>query len=64
MKDDEESLIEISDADIRAARRAWRAACDDDRSSAEADELLAFYERLVSAQAQQIAEQFRRANCS
>ena len=64
MGDDDHSPIEITDADVRAAKRAWLAARDDECSNDDADELLEAYGRLISAQAQQIAEQFRRAHGS
>ncbi len=59
---DEDFRVEISDADVRLAKRAWLAARDvcavsEDRVQRLFDE----YEMLVRAQAQQIAEDFRRA---
>ena len=52
--------VEITDEDVRAARRAWAAARDQDEHSARTAQLYDGYRRIVSAQAQQIADDFRR----
>jgi uncharacterized protein YecT (DUF1311 family) len=51
--------IEVTDADIRAAKRAWIAARDGDATDARVDRLYDDLRRLVHAQAQQIAAEFR-----
>lgn len=52
--------VDVTDADIRAAKEAWVAARDGDATPARVDELYAGYERLVRTQARQIAAEFRR----
>ena len=51
--------VDVTDADIRAAKRAWIAARDSDASDAEVDRRYDDLRRLVSAQAQQIADAVR-----
>ena len=51
--------VEITDADIRAAKRAWIAARDSDATDAEVDRRYEDLRRLVSGQAQQIADVVR-----
>ncbi|MBO3085795.1 hypothetical protein [Cellulomonas fengjieae] len=52
--------IDVTDADIRAARRLWEAAADGGATADRVQLLRAGYIRLISAQAQQIADDFRR----
>ncbi len=62
---DDEFRVGITDADVRIAKRAWLAARDSGAASDdEVQRLLHEYERLVKAQAQQIADDFRRARGS
>ncbi|WP_448631177.1 hypothetical protein [Cellulomonas soli] len=51
--------IDITDADIRDAKKAWKAACEGDASLARVEQLYESYRGLVQRQAQQIAEEFR-----
>jgi uncharacterized protein YecT (DUF1311 family) len=51
--------VDVTDADIRSAKRAWIAARDGDASDAEVDDRYEDLRRLVSAQAQQIADLVR-----
>ncbi|HEY0189374.1 MAG TPA: hypothetical protein VGC67_17960 [Cellulomonas sp.] len=51
--------IDVTDADIRAAKRALIAAREGDATDAEVDHLHDDLRLLVSAQAQQIADDFR-----
>jgi uncharacterized protein YecT (DUF1311 family) len=51
--------VDVTDADIRAAKRAWIAARDGDATDAEVDRRYEDLRRLVSAQAQQIADVVR-----
>lgn len=51
--------IEITDADIRAAKKAWQAACEGDAPLARVRQLHESYRGIVQRQAQQIAEEFR-----
>ncbi len=60
----DDSRIEITDADIRTAKRAWLAARDGNASSERVERLFDEYERLIKAQAQQIANDFRRGRDS
>ena len=53
--------IDITDADVRAAKRAWQDARDEDPSAARTALLRESYRRVVSGQAQQIADDFRRS---
>ncbi|GAA2719734.1 hypothetical protein [Cellulomonas aerilata] len=57
---DDELRVEITDADIRTAKRAWLAARDGGAPEDRVQRLFDGYERLVNAQAQQIADDFRR----
>jgi hypothetical protein len=52
--------IEVNNADIAAARRLWEAAVEGDATVERVQLLRAGYIRLISAQAQQIADDFRR----
>lgn len=51
--------IDVTDNDIRIAKRAWIAARDGDASEPVVDRLHEDLRMLVSAQAQQIADDFR-----
>ncbi|MFF1531331.1 hypothetical protein [Cellulomonas sp. NPDC058312] len=51
--------VDVTDADIRLAKRAWTAARDGDATDAEVDRRYEDLRRLVSAQAQQIADEVR-----
>ena len=53
--------IDITDRDVNAARRAWENACDEAPGSARTESLYESYRQVVSGQAQQIADDFRRA---
>jgi len=52
--------VEITDEDIRAAKVLWEVARDGVAPPAEVESRFDDYRRLVSAQAQQIADDFRR----
>ena len=54
-----EPRIEVTNDDIGAAKSAWLAARDGDKSDARVEQLLVGYERLIHRQAQQIADEFR-----
>lgn len=58
---DEELRVEITDDDVRAARRLWLAALADEDAPARAERLHEDLRRLIHAQAQQIADDFRAA---
>jgi hypothetical protein len=51
--------IDVTDADIRAAKRVWIAARDSDATDAEVDRRYDDLRLLVHAQAQQIADDVR-----
>jgi uncharacterized protein YecT (DUF1311 family) len=51
--------VDVTDADIRAAKRAWLAARDGDATDAQVDDRYDVLRRLVSAQAQQLADDVR-----
>jgi len=55
-----EDRVTVSDADIRAARLAWEASSAADPGSPRTTVLRDSYRRLVSAQAQQLADDVRR----
>jgi len=55
-----ELRIEITAADIDAARRAWEAASAQDDQDGRTELLRADFVQLISTQAQQIADDFRR----
>ena len=60
--DGPELRVDVTDDDIRVARRLWLAALDDPEVSE--DRTLRLHDdlrRLIHAQAQQIAEEFRAA---
>jgi hypothetical protein len=52
--------VEVTNADIAAARRLWELADSGDSSTDRVALLRADYVRLISAQAQQMADDFRR----
>jgi hypothetical protein len=52
--------VEVLDSDIRLAKIDWLAARDACRSDDEVAQAFDLYRRLISAQAQQIADDFRR----
>lgn len=52
--------VEVTDADIAAARRLWEQAVSTGASADRVALLRADYIGLISAQAQQIADDFRR----
>lgn len=52
--------IEITAADIAHARRVWELAPTGEGPEQRVEELRADYVRLISTQAQQIADDFRR----
>lgn len=51
--------VEITDADVRAAKNDWLAARDRIDSDPDVERALWFYKRLISTQAQQIADRVR-----
>ncbi len=53
-------LVDVTDADIRAAKQAWLAARDNGASATRVAELHQGYERLVRTQGRQIGERLRR----
>jgi hypothetical protein len=55
-----EDRVDITNDDIRAARKDWLAATASEPDSARTAWLHDLYRRLISAQAQQIADDFRR----
>ncbi|MBO9567334.1 MULTISPECIES: hypothetical protein [Cellulomonas] len=62
MADETDPRVDVTDADILAAKRAWLSACDRGLDPARTARLHDSYRWLVSAQAQQIAEQFRQTH--
>ncbi|MGV8976894.1 MAG: hypothetical protein ACOH17_02510 [Cellulomonas sp.] len=52
--------VEITDADVRAAKMDWLAARDGVDPDRDADGALWYYKRLISTQAQQIADEVRK----
>jgi hypothetical protein len=54
--------VDVSDADIAVARRLWDEAVRGDAEPARVERLLSDYVQLISAQAQQIADDFRRTH--
>lgn len=59
MADDEEERVVITNADIAAAKRDWQLARNRGDLPHRIDAAYDLYRRLVSAQAQQIADTFR-----
>ena len=59
---DQDLRVDVTDGDIRFARRLWLAALDDETVSEErTTQLHDDLRRLIHTQAQQIAEEFRAA---
>ncbi|WP_263731831.1 hypothetical protein [Cellulomonas sp. SG140] len=54
--------VDVTDQDIATARNLWVAARDGDADDARVDLLFQDLFRLISAQAQQIADDFRAAH--
>ncbi|WP_199421948.1 hypothetical protein [Actinotalea solisilvae] len=52
--------IDVTDADVRAARDAWAAARDGGAAEARVEQLHRGYERLVRTQSRQLGEALRR----
>ncbi|GHS86797.1 MAG TPA: hypothetical protein VGC04_13355 [Cellulomonas sp.] len=59
MSDDEEPRVVITNSDIAAAKREWLLARNRGDLPDRIDSAYDLYRRLVSAQAQQIADSFR-----
>lgn len=51
--------IDVTNGDIRVAKRAWLAAQASEAPQARIDELQRGYAQLVQTQAQQLAEDYR-----
>ncbi|NMM17314.1 MAG: hypothetical protein HHJ14_09340, partial [Cellulomonas sp.] len=51
--------VEITDADVRAAKNEWLAARDGVDADRDVERALWYYKRLISTQAQQIADRVR-----
>ncbi|MBN9374510.1 MAG: hypothetical protein J0I40_03780 [Cellulomonas sp.] len=49
----------VTDAEIRVAKRDWLRARDNDAPTEDVEMAFEYYRMLMSAQAQQIAEEFR-----
>lgn len=58
---DDALRVEITDADVRAAKRDWLAARDDGEPAVTVDAAFWLYRTLMSTQAQQLADDLRRA---
>ncbi|WP_315093850.1 hypothetical protein [uncultured Cellulomonas sp.] len=56
--------VEVTDDDIRAAKRAWLHASDHGTDNDEIARRYATYRQLVVGQAQQIADDFRARRAS
>jgi hypothetical protein len=59
---DDTLRMEITDTDVRMAKRDWLAARDGDATGAAVEQAFWFYTRLISTQAQQIADDVRSAH--
>jgi len=55
----DEWRIDVTDADVRAAKREWVAARDGDATDAEVERRYGVLRMLVHAQAQQLADDVR-----
>ncbi len=55
-------FVQVTDADVHAARDAWWRAQSADPASGRTATLYESYRQIVHAQAQQIAEEFRAAH--
>lgn len=60
MANESELRVEVLDADIRLAKLDWLTARDGGASDEAIDSAFDLFRRLISAQAQQIADDFRR----
>jgi hypothetical protein len=49
----------VTDAEIRVAKRDWLRARDDGAAAEDVEMAFEYYRMLMSAQAQQIADEFR-----
>ena len=56
-----ELRVDVSNADIAMARRLWKRAAEAGAPPTFVEVLLSDYVQLISAQAQQIADDFRRS---
>lgn len=54
--------VRVTDADVRAAKRAWRAAAEECAGSPRERVLHESFLRIVQTQAQQTALEFRRSH--
>ncbi|MFI2754378.1 hypothetical protein ACGIF2_13190 [Cellulomonas sp. P22] len=59
---DDDLRVEITDADVRAAKQDWLTARDSGVPGIGVDAAFWLYARLISTQAQQLAETFRAAH--
>jgi len=57
---DDALRVEITDADVRAAKKDWLAARDGVDPDRDVERALWYYTRLISTQAQQIADRVRK----
>jgi hypothetical protein len=60
MRDEKELRVEVSDADIHLAKADWLAARDGGLPEVIVADAFDVYRSLISAQAQQLADEFRR----
>lgn len=60
MREERELRVEVSDADIHLAKADWLAARDGGFPEIVVADAFEVYRRLISAQAQQLADEFRR----
>ncbi|HUX70726.1 MAG TPA: hypothetical protein VMV41_09470 [Cellulomonadaceae bacterium] len=60
MRDEKELRVEVSDADIHLATADWLAARDGGLPEVIVADAFDVYRSLISAQAQQLADEFRR----
>ncbi|QHT57330.1 hypothetical protein GXP71_15455 [Cellulomonas sp. H30R-01] len=56
--------IEVTNADVAAAKRAWARAVESGESAARTQLLYDSLRRVINAQAQQMAEDFRAKRAS
>lgn len=56
---DDDLRVEISDADVRVAKQDWLTARDSGAPASAVDSAFWLYTRLISTQAQQLADLFR-----
>ncbi|HEY5518934.1 MAG TPA: hypothetical protein VIK17_04745 [Cellulomonas sp.] len=57
---DDALRVEITDADVRAAKKDWLAARDGVDPDRDVERALWYYTRLISTQAQQVADEVRK----